>query len=112
MIGLIGDDENGRIIQKEFAEDGMDTTGIEVVKGEHSSFTWIPVDVQGERCIYMFPNVTAKVTPKQIRERFARHIRQEPHGAVCAPHRQLYPIWRRSRATGEIRRSVRHHGLR
>jgi sugar/nucleoside kinase (ribokinase family) len=91
-IGLIGDDENGRIIQKEFAEDGMDTTGIEVVKGEHSSFTWIPVDVQGERCIYMFPNVTAKVTPKQIRERFARHIRQAMHFHTEASQLPLPPV--------------------
>lgn len=91
-IGLIGDDENGRIIQKEFAEDGMDTTGIEVVKGEHSSLTWIPVDAQGERCIYMFPNVTAKVTPKQIRERFARHIRRARHFHTEASQLPLPPV--------------------
>jgi len=91
-IGLIGDDENGRIIQKEFAEDGMDTAGIEVVKGEYSSFTWIPVDVQGERCIYMFPNVTAKVTPKQIRERFAQHIRQARHFHTEASQLPLPPV--------------------
>ena len=48
-LGLIGDDENGRIIQKAFSQDGMDLSGIEVVKGEMSSLTWIPVDVQGER---------------------------------------------------------------
>ena len=91
-IGLIGDDENGRIIQKEFAEDGMDTAGIEVVKGEYSSFTWIPVDVQGERCIYMFPNVTAKVTPKQIRERFARHILEARHFHTEASQLPLPPV--------------------
>lgn len=91
-IGLIGDDENGRIIQKEFAEDGMDTAGIEVVKGAYSSFTWIPVDVQGERCIYMFPNVTAKVTPKQIRERFARHILEARHFHTEASQLPLPPV--------------------
>ncbi|HJY85668.1 MAG TPA: carbohydrate kinase family protein [Candidatus Acidoferrales bacterium] len=91
-IGLIGDDENGRIIQKEFAEDGMDETGIEVVKGEHSSFTWIPVDEQGERSIYMFPNVTAKVTPKQIRTRFARHIGQARHFHTEASQLPLPPV--------------------
>ncbi len=91
-IGLIGDDENGRIIQKEFAEDGMDTSGIEVVRGEHSSFTWIPVDTQGERCIYMFPNVTAKVTPEQIRKRFAPHIRQARHFHTEASQLPLPPV--------------------
>ena len=91
-IGLIGDDENGRVIQKEFAEDGMDVSGIETVKGEHSSFTWIPVDAQGERCIYMFPNVTAKVTPQQIRERFAGHIRQAKHFHTEASQLPLPPV--------------------
>src|SRR5207302_7285232 len=43
-IGFIGDDDNGRIIQKEFEADGMDLSGIEVRRGELSSLTWIPVD--------------------------------------------------------------------
>src|SRR5579859_5320482 len=47
-IGFIGDDENGRTILKEFEEDRMDTSGIEVRKGELSSLTWIPVDAEGE----------------------------------------------------------------
>ncbi len=91
-LGLIGDDENGRIIQKEFAEDAMDLAGIEVVKGEHSSFTWIPVDAQGERCIYMFPNVTGRITPGQVRERFAPHIRQAKHFHTEASQLPLAPV--------------------
>src|SRR5271168_1351663 len=50
-LGLIGDDENGRMLQKAFADDGMDATGVEVVKGERSALTWIAVDPVGERCI-------------------------------------------------------------
>src|SRR5271154_4729696 len=42
-LGLIGDDENGRMIQKAFADDGADLSGIEIVHGELSSVTWIPV---------------------------------------------------------------------
>jgi len=91
-LGLIGDDENGRIIQKEFAEDGMDLSGIEVVKGEHSSFTWIPVDAQGERCIYMFPNITGQITPQQVRDRFAPHIRRAKHFHTEASQLPLAPV--------------------
>lgn len=91
-LGLIGDDENGRIIQKQFAEDGMDLSGIEVVRGEHSSFTWIPVDVQGERCIYMFPNVTGKITAQQVAERFASQIRQARHFHTEASQLPLAPV--------------------
>jgi sugar/nucleoside kinase (ribokinase family) len=91
-IGLIGDDENGRIIQRQFAEDGMDLAGIEVMAGAASSFTWIPVDAQGERAIYMFPNVTARVAPEQIRERFAGHIRQARHFHTEASQLPLPPV--------------------
>jgi ribokinase len=52
-FGLIGDDANGRIIMEAFADDSMDTSAVEVVRNELSSLTWIPVDSQGERCIYV-----------------------------------------------------------
>lgn len=78
-LGLLGDDEGGRIIREAFVEDGMDVSGIEVVTGGRSSQTWIPVDAQGERCIYMFPNVSGEITAEQVRERFAPHIRSAKH---------------------------------
>jgi sugar/nucleoside kinase (ribokinase family) len=78
-LGLIGDDENGRLIQKAFRDDGVDLSGIEVVKGENSTMTWIPVDAQGERCIYMFPNVNGRLMPEQVRARFAPHIQKAKH---------------------------------
>jgi sugar/nucleoside kinase (ribokinase family) len=91
-FGLIGDDPNGRIILDAFAADGMDTSAVEVVEGELSSITWIPVDARGERCIYMFPNVTAKVTPEQIHTRFAHYIRQARHLYTEASQLPLPPV--------------------
>ncbi|MGB0034071.1 MAG: carbohydrate kinase family protein [Candidatus Acidiferrales bacterium] len=91
-LGLIGDDENGRIIQKAFAEDGMDLAGIEIVKGEHSSLTWIPVDAQGERCIYMFPNITGKISVYQVRNRFAAHIKAAKHFHTEASQLPIAPV--------------------
>src|ERR1700689_4989527 len=91
-LGLIGDDENGRIIQKAFKDDGMDLSGIEITKGEYSSLTWIPVDAQGERCIYMFPNVTGSITAENVRTRFAPHIRQAKHFHTEASQLKLPPV--------------------
>ena len=54
---------------------GMDFSGIEIVEGGRSSQTWIPVDAQGERCIYMFPNVSGEISAALVRGRFAEHIR-------------------------------------
>ena len=59
-LGLIGDDENGRIIQKAFADDGMDLSGIEIVKGEMSSLTWIPVDAQANAAFTCSPTSQGK----------------------------------------------------
>ncbi len=91
-FGLIGDDDNGRIILRAFAEDGMDTSAVEVVAGERSSFTWIPVDARGERCIYMFPNITAKITSQQIQTRFAGYIRQAKHLHTEASQLPMEPV--------------------
>jgi sugar/nucleoside kinase (ribokinase family) len=91
-IGLLGDDANAEIIRAQFVEDGMDITGLEVVPGERSSFTWIPVDAQGDRLIYMFPNITARVTAAQIRDRFARHIRAARHFHTEASQLPLGPV--------------------
>jgi len=91
-LGLIGDDESGRLITKAFEEDGLDISGIEVVKGEQSSLTWIPVDAQGERCIYMFPNVNGKLSPEQVRTRFAPQIRKAKHFHTEASQLPLPPV--------------------
>jgi sugar/nucleoside kinase (ribokinase family) len=91
-LGLIGDDENGRIIQKAFIDDGMDLSGIEVVKGERSTLTWIPVDASGERCIYMFPNVTGKISVFQVRNRFAPHIQNAKHFHTEASQLPIAPV--------------------
>ena len=91
-LGLIGDDESGRLITKAFAADGLDLSGMEIVQGEQSTFTWIPVDAQGERCIYMFPNVNGKLSAEQVRNRFAPQIRSAKHFHTEASQLPLPPI--------------------
>lgn len=91
-IGLIGDDDNGLYILKEFSDDGMDLSGIEIMKGELSSLAWIPLDSLGERSIYMFPNVTAKLTQSHVRNHFAAHIQNAKHFHTEASQLPLPPI--------------------
>ena len=100
-LGLIGDDENGRIIQKAFQDDGMDLSGIEIVKGQYSSLTWIPVDMAGERCIYMFPNVTGKISVYQVDNRFAPHIRNAKHFHTEASQLCIAPVAQAMRVAKE-----------
>ena len=91
-LGLIGDDESGRLITRAFEEDGLDISGVEVVNGEQSSLTWIPVDAVGERCIYMFPNVNGKLSVEQVRTRFAPQIRKAKHFHTEASQLPLPPV--------------------
>jgi sugar/nucleoside kinase (ribokinase family) len=91
-LGLIGDDENGRLIQKAFTDDAMDLSGVEIVKGEYSTMTWIPVDAQGERCIYMFPNINGKLSVDQVCSRFAPHIRRAKHFHTEASQLPIAPV--------------------
>jgi sugar/nucleoside kinase (ribokinase family) len=91
-LGLIGDDENGRLIQKAFTDDAMDLSGVEVVRGEYSTMTWIPVDARGERCIYMFPNINGKLSVDQVRNRFAPHIRRAKHFHTEASQLPIAPV--------------------
>src|SRR3989442_4523516 len=91
-LGLIGDDDSGKLIVKAFVEDGLDCSGIETVKGEESTFVWIPVDAQGERCIYMFPNVNGKLSAQQVRSRFAPSIKTAKHFHTEASQLPLPPI--------------------
>jgi sugar/nucleoside kinase (ribokinase family) len=100
-LGLIGDDENGRVIQKAFTDDGMDLSGIEIEKGAHSSLTWIPVDAAGERCIYMFPNITGKISVYQVANRFAPHIRMAKHFHSEASQLPIAPVKEAMRIANE-----------
>jgi sugar/nucleoside kinase (ribokinase family) len=91
-LGLIGDDESGRLIIKAFADDGLDLSGIETIRGAKSTFTWIPVDAEGERSIYMFPNINGKLSPDEVRTRFAKHIKTAKHFHTEASQLPLPPI--------------------
>ncbi len=91
-LGLIGDDDSGRLIVQAFVDDGLDLSGIETIKGEQSTFVWIPVDAQGERCIYMFPNVNGKLSAEQVRTLFSSHIKRAKHFHTEASQLSLPPV--------------------
>jgi len=74
-FGKIGDDEAGKILIREFINEGIDTTHIEIVKNEHSMFTWIQVDKNGNKAITMFPNVLNKFTVEDVEKKHKEYIR-------------------------------------
>ena len=50
------------------------------------------MDAQGERCIYMFPNVNGKLSATQVRSRFASQIEKATHFHTEASQLPLPPI--------------------
>lgn len=74
-FGKVGDDEAGKILVDEFVKEGADTSHVEIVKGEHSMFTWIQVDKRGDRSITMFPNVLNTFTAEDVEAKHAEYIK-------------------------------------
>jgi len=73
-FGKVGDDEAGKILIKEFINEGIDTTHAEIIKNEHSMFTWIQVDKNGDKAITMFPNVLNKFTEQDVEKKHKDYI--------------------------------------
>jgi len=84
-FGKIGDDEAGRILLDDFRSERIDTSHTEIVSGQHSMFTWIQVNRQGERSITMFPGVLVELTAKDVQEKHADYIRSSKvlHTEAC-----------------------------
>ncbi|MCL6087490.1 MAG: carbohydrate kinase family protein [Actinobacteria bacterium] len=62
FIGKIGDDNLSKNIIKELKEDNIDTTGIITIKDTRSSFAWIMVTPNGERCHIIIPMEKGVIT--------------------------------------------------
>ena len=60
----VGDDENGQLIIEDFARYGVDTSRIEVVPGEETSFTIILIDPSGEKVIIVVPTFKPNYSPE------------------------------------------------
>lgn len=57
FIGLLGDDEGGRMLMQTFESAGVDTSCIRVMKGQRSAACFIAVDQHGQRMIFSLGGV-------------------------------------------------------
>lgn len=70
MIGAVGDDVYGKILKDNLEQVGVDTSGIETIKGTSSGNAFITVDSKGENSIIVIQGANALIT----REIIDRHI--------------------------------------
>ncbi len=75
-IGQIGDDSTGNYILRSFRDEGMDIDHIIVVPGETSAETFIAVDDNGQRAIYISSNITGKISAETVKNHYGSIIPQ------------------------------------
>lgn len=70
MIGAVGDDVYGKMLRENLESVGVDTSGVETIKGVPSGNAFITVDGNGENSIIVIQGANALVTKELI----DRHI--------------------------------------
>ena len=65
-IGKVADDESGKLLLRNFAEEGVDTRGIVIAKTGASGQVMGYVDKKGERALYVEPGVNDSLTFEEI----------------------------------------------
>lgn len=78
-VGLLGADPEARFLLGALRRDGVDVRHVRALKARRSPVSWIAVGPDGERAIYMFPNVNATVTPGHVERHFAPALRRTVH---------------------------------
>ncbi len=66
MVGAIGDDETGSLVEAECRRLGIDTTGLHRLPGVATSFTDVMVEPEGRRTMFHHPGASDHLTPDMI----------------------------------------------
>ena len=103
FIGLVGEDDNGRLYQRVLAEEGIDGTGVDMLENVPTGVALIEVDRKGENRIAVVAGANARVEDDYVSPR-----QQMPKGKkVCMLQLEI-PLYtctqaaRRARESGDI----------
>lgn len=103
FIGLVGQDDNGRLYQRVLAEEGIDSTGVDMLENVPTGVALIEVDRKGENRIAVVAGANARVEDDYVSPR-----QQMPKGKkVCMLQLEI-PLYtctqaaRRARESGDI----------
>lgn len=66
FLGVIGDDENGRLLRGSFETSGVDTRFIRIAKGERTASCFIAVNRKGERLIFSLGGTAIFTRPEEL----------------------------------------------
>jgi ribokinase len=71
FIGKVSDDREGRLLIKHFQQEGVDTSGITIKKGERSGTVMGFINEKGDRALYVDPGVNDTINPEETKENYA-----------------------------------------
>ena len=66
LIAAVGSDDFGKTAIESFAAEGIETTGIQIIKDTPSGVAMIYVSAAGENCIAVAPGANARLTPQAL----------------------------------------------
>lgn len=66
FLTCVGDDDHGRMLKKNYADDGIDTSAMKFVKNAPTGVALIYVDAEGENCIAVAPGANNELHPEDI----------------------------------------------
>ncbi len=66
LIAAVGSDDFGKTAIESFAAEGIETTGIQIIKDTPSGVAMIYVSATGENCIAVAPGANARLTPQAL----------------------------------------------
>lgn len=75
FIGRVADDPEGQLLMDDFTNEGVDTEGTTIVKGEQSGTVIGFVDNQGQRALYVYPGVNDGIEFEEININYVENTR-------------------------------------
>lgn len=66
FLTCVGDDDHGRMLEKNYSDDGIDTSAMKFVKNTPTGVALIYVDNKGENCIAVAPGANNELLPEDI----------------------------------------------
>lgn len=66
FLGKLGDDENGRRLQRAFETEGVDTAALRVEPGRPTATCFIALDARGDRMVFSLPGASLLEDPAEL----------------------------------------------
>ncbi len=84
LIGKVGDDPFGRLLQNTLSQNGVDISQLKVDRNSRTTLAFISIREDGERdfCFYRNPGADMMLSAEEISEKFIKRVRVFHYGSI------------------------------